>query len=153
MAWFEGEHRTTETIQAPADKVLAWFGNPEIFKAAIGDLQTLDKVDDNTWRFVLTERSEKGIRFQPDYTVTYTTDGDTVRWKTREGCNMLTTGEARVTAAGDGARVEYFESIRTEIPVPKLLASFARGLVSKEVSKGISSYVRASKRKLEASQG
>lgn len=66
---------------------------------------------------------------------------------------MLTTGEARVTAAGDGARVEYFESIRTEIPVPKLLASFARGLVSKEVSKGISSYVRASKRKLEASQG
>lgn len=150
MAWFEGEYKVTTDIAVPAERALEWFSNPDIARPALGQLASLDKVGDSTWRYVLTERNEKGIRFQPDYTVTYKVNGDLITWTTKDGCNLITTGSAKVTGSGDSCTVEYHEKIKTEIPVPRLLAGFVRGLVSKEVSSGIAAYVKASKRALES---
>lgn len=150
MAWIEGTHEETFVVDAAYADVVAFFCDPARFREAFTDLETSEEVAPGVWRWVLAEKSEKGIRFQPDYTVEYQREGDAMRWSTRAGCNMTSTGSTTIRDLGGGqTEVAYRETIATDLPIPKLAATVFRPIVSREIAKGVGSFLAHARRLLE----
>ncbi len=150
MAWVEGELDTTITIDAPYDEVLSFFQHPEEFKAAFGEMEKGEEVDGGVWEWVLEEKSEKGITFQGHYKVAYTETDDGMTWESLDEGNMRSKGSSEVRDVGDGTtEVHYVERMRTDLPIPKLMAKVFRPIVSREVTKGLSNFLDNAKELLE----
>lgn len=151
MAWIEGTEEQTFVVNQPCEVVADYFGDPGEFKRSLSDLESAEQIEPMVWRWVLREKSEKGITYQPEYTVSYTRGDATVEWETLEG-NMRSEGVARYTALDDErTEVFYRETIATDLPIPRLLAKVFRPIVAREIRKGVGGFLDASRQWLERS--
>ena len=147
MAKFAGTHTERFTIDAPAAVVARHFSDLDMIVRHYGPIERSDKLDADTLRLTLQEKGTRGIRYQGIYTVRYDRSTPNVlRWTTIASDNLWSNGEARfVEIGGPGAaprtEVHYNQTIETEIPVPRLLAGFAEGLVRNEIVGGVKSYL------------
>lgn len=151
MAWIEGTQEKTFEVDAPVDEVAAFFCEPAEFQACLTQVVTAEEVEPMVWRWVLEEKAEKGINYQADYTVAYERIGEgSVRWETREG-NMRSEGvtECREIAGGR-TEVHHKETIATDLPIPRLMAKVFSPIVSREIRKGVTSFLDCARQRLEA---
>ena len=150
MAWFTGSVSKTLTIAAPRDKVHAFFSDPEQIRLCMDQLVRHEKLTPTRYRWVLQEKVDKGIRFQPDYVVEYQPGPEEVRWAPHGQHNMKSSGSVRTRALSETqTEVSYTETIEADIPVPRLLAKVIGGIVGTEISRGIEGYLRGVKKHLE----
>lgn len=153
MAWIEGTEQRTFKIAAPFERVIAYFADPNRFMDANEDVESIEPLGDGVFRFTLKEKSEKGIKFQGIYEVRYERVADEVRWETVSDGNMRTRGTTAVRALGDAlVEVSYTETLSPDLPIPKLMAKVFAPIVSREVSRGIGTFLDRSKALLEAQQ-
>ena len=118
------------------------FCDPARFKAAFTEMERAQELEPGTWRWVLEEKSEKGIKFKADYTVRYTREDNVLTWDTIDG-NMKSRGRVEVRqTASNKAEVDYSETISTSLPIPKLMTKVFQPIVQREVTKGVSDFLR-----------
>lgn len=141
MARFSGEHQETFRLPAAPATVAAHFGDLSMIVRHYGPIERSEILDPDTLRLTLQEKGMKGVRYQAKYTVRYERGDGFLRWKTIESQNLWSSGEARFLPDGDGTRVEYRQLIETEIPVPRLLAKLAEGIVQNEIVGGVRAYL------------
>ena len=149
MAWVEGTETASLTIDAEFDDVVAFFCDPQQFKAAYELLESCEEIESEVWRWVLIEKREKGITYQADYTVEYTRDDNELTWITREG-NMRSEGKTVVRQNSGGVQVDYTETLATDLPIPKLAAKVFRPIVAREIRHGVRGFLDRSKEILES---
>lgn len=144
MAWIEGtETQCFFVSRAPAE-VAEYFSNPEIFAAAFSQLESKEKLADDTWRWTLVGKSEKGITFQGVYTVKYVRTDEGVTWETTGG-NMRSTGVVVCTPQDDGTDVNYSETLSVDLPIPKIAAKIFRPIVAREIRAGVGDFLDRSR--------
>ena len=149
MARFEGEVRETFTLPADLERARDHFADLETIAKHYGALESYEVIDDTTIRFVLEKQAQKGVSYQGIYTCRYTKVGDDrLEWSTVASDNMWSTGNARFVAQGERTRVEYFQRIETEMPVPRLLGKVVKPIVGKLIADGVRSYLDRMKRAL-----
>lgn len=141
MPKFEGTESRVFTVKASLEDTKAFMTDPSAFKALFQDMERSEQISDDTWRWVLQEKNEKGVKFKGDYTVKYTVDGDTMTWKTISDGNMSSNGRATFKAAGDGTRIDYTETIMCDMKVNRLLAKVIKPIVDREIAKGVGGYL------------
>lgn len=142
MTWIEGEHQRTFEVEAPLDEVAEFLSDPSRLRHCIVDLEKAEKVDDQTWRWVLEEIGAKNITFQGDYTVRYQRDGDVVTWESTGDGTMRTEGRAQLEAIDDDTtRVDYREALSSDLPIPRLTKKVFRPIVAREVRRGVDAFV------------
>lgn len=150
MAWIEGTEERQFVIKATADQVLGYFSNPNAFRDANEDVELIEDLGDNVFKFTLQEKNEKGVKFQGIYEVEYARADDEVKWSSKDGGNMKTEGSVRIVEdRGDSVEVYYKETMSPDLPIPKLMARVFQPIVSREVSKGIGAFLDRSKALLE----
>lgn len=151
MPRFAGTESRVFTIRAPFDKVVGTMTEPDKFRAYFLDLVRFEKVNDTTWRWVLEEKNEKGVRFQGDYTVKYSWDGKReLTWETVNPGNMTSVGRATFVKEGETAtRVDYTETIECDMDVNRILAVVIKPIVNREIAKGVGGYLDAVKAGIE----
>ena len=142
MPEFTGERERTIRIHRPLAEVFQKFIDLELRVRCMPDLERYEKIDEQTYRWIMKEENNKGVRFRPDYTVRYENNGkDEFTWKTLEG-NPRSHGRGVCKAINDNeTEVKYFESITAEIAVNRLLAPFIRGLVSNKIASGVDHFL------------
>ncbi|MEY3013369.1 MAG: hypothetical protein RIT45_2104 [Pseudomonadota bacterium] len=141
MARFSGEHHETFRLEAPPERAAAHFGDLDMITRHYGPIERAEQLDADTLRLTLQDKGMKGIRYQARYTVRYERTPGLLRWRTIESDNLWSEGEARFSAEGTGTRVDYRQRIETEIPVPRLLAKMAEGIVRNEIVGGVQAYL------------
>lgn len=149
MAWIEGTHEETFTVNADYDDVVAFFCDPAEFKRAFNQMESMEEVEDGVWEWVLEEKNEKGIKFQGRYVVDYVREGDTLTWSTREG-NMRSEGKTEITDLGGGqTEVHYVETLATDLPIPRLAAKIFKPIVAREIRQGVGEFLEICRDLLE----
>ncbi|MFT4702596.1 MAG: carbon monoxide dehydrogenase subunit G [Bradymonadia bacterium] len=147
MARFSGEVRESFVVAVSPEEAIAHFGDLETIARNYIGLQSHELVDDETIRFLLEKQSDKGVTYQGRYTCRYIVPRDgRLEWSTVESTNMWSTGHASFRAEGGGTRVEYFQKIETEMPVPRLLAKLVGPIVKRKIADGVRDYIQAMRR-------
>ncbi len=143
MTWIEASHQRTFEVDVPPEEIAQFFSDPSQIRHCMRDLETGEKVDDQTWRWILEEVGAKNITFQGDYTVRYTREeDDVVTWKSEGEGTMRTEGRAEFEALGsDRTRVEYEETLASDLPIPRLARRVFRPIVAREVKKGVEGFL------------
>ena len=151
MAWIEGTEEQTFAVNSSYQDVVDFFSDPATFKECLSQIETAEEVESMVWRWVLEEKAEKGITYQADYTVAYEkVDDGHFKWTTREG-NMRSEGFTKFKELGDGrTEVHYKETIATDLPIPRLMAKVFSPIVSREIRKGVGSFLDCARRRLDA---
>lgn len=141
MAWIEGKLETTITIDAPYEEVLAFFQDPGKFREAFGQMEASEEVEDGVWKWTLKEKAEKGIKFQGIYKVKYEKTDNGTTWETLEG-NTNSSGSTSLKDLGGGkTELDYKETLKTDLPIPRLMAKVFQPIVGREVTKGITEFL------------
>ena len=146
MTWVQGSHERTFEVEAPLEEVARFLSDPSQVRHCMVDLEKGEEIDDQTWRWTLEEVGAKNITFQGIYTVRYERDGDVVTWESvdDEGDTMRTEGRAELEAVDEETtRVDYEETITSDLPIPKLARRVFRPIARREVRKGVDAYVDA----------
>ena len=151
MTWIDTEYERTFTVEASGQEVAEFLSNPSGLRHCMADLERAEKIDEQTWQWVLEEVGAKNITFQGDYTVRYGRDGKRVTWESVGDGTMRTEGEAIVDEIGDErSRVDYRETLSSDLPIPRLAKKVFSGIVDREVSKGVDKFLDAVIEYLEA---
>ncbi len=154
MAWIEGTEKQSLVIDAPLADVVDFFGDPNQLRVCLTQLEAAEEIEPNVWKWTLREKNEAGIKFQGIYTVRYTRQGDsTVVWETVDAKTMRAEGKVVCRALGKKTEVDYQETIATDLPIPKLAAKVFSPIVSREIRKGVGSYLELAKQHLEKAAG
>ena len=141
MAWIEGKLETTVTIDVSHEEVLAFVKDPNKFRDAFGQMESGEELEEGVWKWTLKEKAEKGIKFQGIYKVKYTTTDNGTSWETLEG-NVNSTGSTLIKDLGNGkTELEYKETLKTDLPIPRLMAKVFQPIVGREVTKGITEFL------------
>lgn len=145
MAWIEGSHKRTFSVNVPLDEAADFMSDPGRIQRAMVSLDVSEKVDDQTYRWLLKEIGAKNITFRGDYTVRYSREGNKVTWESLEDTgNMRTSGKAEYKDLGNGkTEITYEETLASDLPIPKLAAKVFRPIVAREVTKGIDEFIDA----------
>ncbi len=138
---FATEERTLR-VRAPVSEVRDFFLDPDRLREVSVDVESFERLDDRRARWVLTEKVEKGVRFQADYTVQY--DGEhegQVAWRTTGG-NMGVEGVATLESVEpDGTQIHYRETVSPDLPITKLTALLFKPIVAGELRKDINQFL------------
>lgn len=92
----------TRTVPAPPDKVWAALNDPEVLKQSVPGCESLERVDDATWKAVVAARiGPVSARFAGTMRITDSTPptGYTLRFEGQGGAAGFANGEARVSLA------------------------------------------------------
>lgn len=144
MTWIEGERQRSFEVDAPLEEVAEFFSDPAKLKACLVKLERYEKIDDQTYRWILEEVGAKNITFQADYTVRYERDGDVVTWKSEGEGTMRTEGRVELEAIdGERTRVEYEEKLASDLPIPRLAKRVFRPIAAREIRSGVDAFVDA----------
>jgi uncharacterized membrane protein len=121
-------------VKATAEKAYAFFSQAEQFRHALEGVERCELLPGQRVRWVLKERQEKGIRFQPDYTVVLSGDGSQwVTWRFVEG-NMRDEGEVWIRSSTDGGcEIRYRQTVEPDLPITPLMAQLIKPLVVREL--------------------
>jgi uncharacterized membrane protein len=150
MTWIPSSAQKTVTINAPLDKVYALLADTEKSGRLWEGIEKIEKVGENRYRTVLTERSTAGLKFKGDYVSQYASNGkDEVSWTYVSG-NMKSSGKYRMTAAGSAVTVSMSIESEADAPIPSLMKAVAKPFAQSELNKGLEAFAATLKRTLEA---
>ena len=141
MTWIEATHQKTFEVDVPLEEVADFFSDPSKIVHCMYDLDHHEVVDDQTYRWILNEKGAKGITFQADYTVRYARDGEVITWETEGDGTMRSKGIAKLESAGSGTRIDYEETLASDLPIPKLARRVFKPIVKMEVKKGVERFL------------
>lgn len=151
MAWVKGTETRTFVVNRPLEAVRQFFLNPSEFRAAFTQLENSEEVGANQWRWILISKTELGVTFQGDYTVSYHPDfaKSESEWSTNKG-NMRSSGSVRCTRINDSqTEVRYTETLEVDLPIPGLAARMFQPIVSREIRSGVGEFLDGAVKILE----
>ncbi len=142
MTWIGGSHQRKFEVEASVDEVADFMSDPSRLRHCLVDLERHEKIDDQTYRWILAEVGAKGVSFQADYTVRYERKGDKAVWKSEGEGTTRTEGKALFTEVGpERTKVDYEETLANDLPVPKLSKRIFRPIVKREVKKAVDQFL------------
>lgn len=140
MASFSGRHAAAVTVRAaPADAAAA-FADLDRQMRCHPELAGAEKRDATALRLRMKEMSHGPVKFAGVYTLRFTVDGTTVRWRTEEG-NVDVRGEAVFINVPGGSRMAVTEAVSLDIPVNPILAKVLQPLVGTMIERGLKNFV------------
>jgi uncharacterized membrane protein len=143
MAKIEATEERVFNVTTSPEKAYAFFSQPEQLRQAMDGVERCEVLAVGMVRWVLAEKRDQGIRFQPDYVVVIRGDGARhITWRTVEG-NMGDVGEVWVDPLPDGgSRIRYVETVEPDMPVTPLLARLIKPLVARELRNDLSRFLQ-----------
>ncbi len=142
MPVFTGRHQTTTTTRLDPARALATFLDLDIQIACRPEIARAEKLDETTVKVEIQEMKHGPVSFAGRYTMVWTREGDTARWRTTEG-NTTILGEATFSPApGGGSRIAYREEVSTDIPLGRLVARVARPVAELMMVKGMRGFLQ-----------
>lgn len=142
MSKLGGTFEATFDVGAAPDVAAAHFADLNAVAAATLHLIEHTLIDAHTMRVVLAEQGHAGVRYQPKYTVRYTSEPGRVRWATLEG-NLDNEGEARFEATATGTRIHFKQRIGMDLPIGGLAARVLAPVVSRAIAPSARAFVEA----------
>ena len=138
MAKIEATEDRVLTVAAGPQEAYAFFSQPHQLRRAVDGVERCDVLEGGRVRWVLAERREQGICFQPDYTVIFDGDGDGyVTWRFVEG-NMRDDGEVWIRPLpGGGSEIRYRQTVEPDLPITPVTALLLKPLVARELRKDV----------------
>ncbi len=127
-------------VEAPEAEVRARVADLERHRTAVAEAERVDRVADDTLRFVLKTQRHGPYSVTPDYTVRYTPSAGDLVWTTLAG-NFKSEGRASFAPKGAGTEVRWQHSITFDLPIPGLIARGLSGIVQSLMVPGIRAYV------------
>ena len=135
-----------ETFQVPASPqtVLAQVLDLDQVVEHYGDLESHERLDEHTLRFLLEEQNHGVFQFQGRYDCRYLADGDNaVVWESLgEGGNVWTKGRATVAPSDGGTALHYTAEMTIEIEANKMLAPLLKPVVEASIPMQMKAYVK-----------
>ncbi len=139
MPWFEGTHSESRQLDVAPEVARAHFSDLAAIVAATKGVAS-SSIDERTIHFVMEEEDHGVVKFQADFRCTYVLEGDTVRWSTAEG-NLQQSGQARLTASGQGAQLDYTETVKVDLDLPAMMAPMIKPVLAAVLAKEMKAYV------------
>jgi carbon monoxide dehydrogenase subunit G len=149
MPTFTGQHHATLSLRIPPAQAAAAFADLDRQIACHPELERADKIDATTLRVKMKEMNHGPTRFAGRYTLLFSVDGTTVRWRTGPDSNVDVSGEAVFTAVGTGSRLAYTERVSLAMDLNALLARVLRPIVEAMMGRGMRSFVERMTAELE----
>jgi hypothetical protein len=140
-----GQHNETFHTPRPVDVVVAHLLHPAAIAAAVEGLERHDVLlhdaDHLQMRFVLAAQGAAGIRFQPDYRVSWRRTTDGIAWDAAEPSNLVNRGTAKITATATGCTVVWSQAIELRIDIPRLAMPLVRPVLDAALAPALRTYV------------
>lgn len=149
MPSFTGRHTAQIPLRAPPARAAATFADLDRQIACHPELESAQKVGADTLRVKMKEMNHGPTAFAGRYTLIFSTDGTTVRWRTGPDSNVDVSGEAVFTAAGSGSRLAYTESVSLAMELNPLLARVLRPIVEVMIGRGMRNFLERMTTELE----
>ena len=132
-------------VAADLERAYAFFSQPKLFQAAMEGVLSCHELGNGQVHWLLVEQIDQGVRFQPNYVVSFTCDGmQNVQW-TFVGGNMRNEGEVRISPrVGGGSDIQYRETVEPDLPITPLLAKLVKPLVTRELRGGLLRFIERS---------
>ncbi len=142
MATFDSSLEQVFPVKASPERVAAHFADLSAIAAATTQaVSTALDEEARTVHFVLGEQQHGPYTFQPDYTVRYVLEGDTLTWDTLSG-NTDHRGVATFAPRADGGTdIQYRTTLSFDLPIPRLLAGPIKGIVARIAQPSLRKYV------------
>lgn len=149
MARISATEQQVLSVKASAERAYAFFSQPEQMCRAIDGVVECQALPGGKVRWVLAEKCEQGVRFQPDYVVAFDGDGARhVRWSFVEG-NMCDEGEVWIDPLpSGGSQIRYRQTIEPDLPITPLLARLLKPLVVRELRSDLSRFLQRAQEQL-----
>lgn len=156
MATFKGSFHDEFTVAAPPEAVLAQFLDLDQIVEHYGDLESTERLDDHTIRFLLTNQNHGVFSFQGRYDCRYErADDRTTVWTSQgDDGNVHTSGKATVAPGSEPGttRLDYQADMALDIEVNKMLAPVLEPVVKASIGQQMRAYVKRMISAVEASQ-
>jgi uncharacterized membrane protein len=160
MAKIAATEERTLIVSASLEEVYGFFSSPALLREETPEVERFELLGPGKARWVLTEKAEKGIRFQADYTVEYKgVGGDRVTWRTVTGRgegsgNLDVMGEVLLRRLGDRrTEIRYRETLTPDLPITPILAALFKPIVAREVRADIGRFLDRVARRFGGEQG
>lgn len=141
-----GQHNETFQTPRPREQVVAHLLNPAAIAAAVEGLERHEVLAQSaeglTMRFVLAAQGAAGIRFQPDYRVSWRLTADGLTWDAVEPSNLVNRGAAKITPTASGCTVAWSQAIELRIEIPRLAMPLVRPVLDAALAPALRTYVR-----------
>lgn len=149
MPRFTGRHATSVDLPMAPPAAAAAFADLDRQIACHPELAAAEKRGPDTIHFRMKEMAHGPVKFAGAYTLRFTTEGTTVRWRTLDG-NVDVHGEATFAATPGGCRMACAESVATELDVNPILAKVLRPIVEAMMGRGSKNFVERMEAELRA---
>lgn len=152
MPTFSGRHTTSVPVARPPAEAAAAFADLETQIRCHPELAEAQKLDAATLRVRLKEMNHGPVAFSGRYTLHFTREGDTVRWRSTEG-NVEVRGEAHFRPAAGGSRMEFLEEVSMQLDLNRILAGVIRPVAESMMARGMQRFVERVVPAIEARGG
>ena len=136
-------------VTTSPQKAYAFFSQAEQLRQAIEGVERCELLADGRILWVLAEKRDQGIRFQPNYVMEL--EGDGVRyvsWRTVEG-NLRDDGETWIDPLDEGGcRIRYRQTVEPDLPITPLMARLIKPLIARELRNDVSRFLERAQRLL-----
>lgn len=160
MARFKGTLDETLHVKAPPAAVLAQFLDLDAILEHFGDLESSERLDDNTLRFLMEAQNHGVFSFQGRYACRYQASGDDgAEWATVEelvdGTNVWVIGRLKAAPGAEPGTtaLHYYTEMELEIEVNAMLVPVLGPVVSASIPGQVKDYVKRMVKAVEAAQG
>lgn len=155
MPTFKGTLDEEFEVQAAPEHVARVFRDLDVVAREFGDLESFDRVDDQTLRYVMENQNHGVFQFQGRYACRYIADGETgVRWETldEEGTNVRTSGylSCRPGSEAGTSVMRYVSEMELDIDVSPMLAPVLGPVVGATIPVQVRDFVKRMVKAAEA---
>ena len=141
MPTFTGRHTATLSLPLPPAQATAAFADLDRQIACHPELERAEKLDGTTLRVKMKEMKHGPVAFAGQYTLLFTIDGGTVRWRSGPDSNVDVQGEAVFTPSGTGSRLAYSESVSLGIELNAIAGKVLRPVVEAMMARGMRNFI------------
>lgn len=142
MPTFSGKNAERRSIPHPPERAARAFAELDRQLSCHPELAAGEPVGSDTLRIRLKEMSHGPVQFAGHYTLTFTTEGTTVRWQSGPDGNVTIRGEARFTPAPGGCEMQIEESCTMEMDINRLVAGVVRPIAETMMARGMKGFVK-----------
>ena len=146
MPKFTGTFNESFTVAASPEAVRAHFLDTDAIIEHFGDLESAEKLDDHTVRYLMEEQNHGIFSFQGRYTCRYEADGeDGSRWESQGDDGNIWTHGSLTVAPGDApgtTKLDYQAEMTLEIDLNPMLATALAPVVKASIPSQMKDYVK-----------
>ncbi len=154
MAKFPTEVERSVTVKAPLARVYEYLWDVAGSSTCIPGIDTCSAEGDDTYCFVMEERSTGPVSMTVRYTAQYQGNGKdkiTFEGTNAAGDNPEVKGSIKLQAASaDSTKIVIKQMLAPDTPVPRLLQGFLKSYVENEAAEAVRTYLANVKRTLES---